>query len=298
MELVCGGSSKQIIPENNPMKISGLIKRLEPLALKLAGRLPLCPWASVWFSLDPRTLSVHPPEMKIEVVAEEGALKKLRFDQKHESWFPASTRINLELWNEYLSVFWQHPSNAHYYLTHGTEIKPGDICQALAAGAAKVICVEPNPDMMRCLEKTFAGEIKAGRVVIRQTALGAFRGSASFSFDSAFPAFGQIGGEDQVAGRTVRVETLDAICEELGLARVDFIKMDIEGAEIQAMDGARALMMKHHPKLAITTYHRAFDFRCLEALLSSLAYRHIQAVGITKFGGNLSRPSMLHAAFL
>ena len=97
-------------------------------------------------------------------------------------------------------------------------------------------------------------------------------------------------------GRIVRVETLDNICDELGIAKVDLIKMDIEGAEIQAIEGARSLLTKHHSKLAITTYHRAFDFRCLQAILASLGFRQIQAAGITKFGGNHWRPAILHAA--
>ncbi|MFZ1073955.1 MAG: FkbM family methyltransferase [Verrucomicrobiia bacterium] len=288
------------------MKIAGLIKRVEPLVLKLSGRLTLCPWTSVLFALDPRTLGVHSPEMNIEVTGEDGALKKLRFGSRHESWFPASTRVNLELWNEYLSVFWQHRSNAHFYLNHGTVIRPGDVVidcgccegffvfQALEAGASKVIGIEPNPEMVHCLEKTFAEEIKAGRVVIQAAALGSFHGQASFSFNAAYPAFGQVG--DQAGGQPVAVETLVSICERLKLDRVDFVKMDIEGAEIQAMEGALPVLAKFHPKLAITTYHRAFDFRCLEALLRTAGYKHIRAVGITKFGGDHNRPILLHTA--
>lgn len=66
--------------------------------------------------------------------------------------------------------------------------------QALEAGAARVIGIEPNPGMVQCLEKTFAPEIAAGRVTIVSAALGAFRGRAAFSFDAEYPAFGQIGG--------------------------------------------------------------------------------------------------------
>jgi len=161
-----------------------------------------------------------------------------------------------------------------------------------------VIGIDPNPDMVRCLEKTFATEIKTGRVVIRQAALGAFSGTAAFSFDSAFPAFGQIGGENMAEGRTVRVETLDSICDKLGIAKVDFIKMDIEGAEIQAVEGAMSLLTKHHPKLAITTYHRAFDYAAIRALVLASGYAHIKPVGVTARrtgGGELFYPSLLHA---
>lgn len=288
------------------MNWGGLIKRFEPLALKVSGRLPLCPWRSVFRSLDPRTVGVHPPVMRIEVVVEEGGFKKLRFGGKHEAWFPVAARVNAELWSEYLSVFWAHPANAHYYLSHGTPVRPGDVVidggccegffvhQALEAGAARVIGIEPNPGMVQCLEKTFAAEIKAGRVTIVSAALGAFRGRAAFSFDAAYPAFGQIGGA--APGEGVAVETLAGICERLGLAQVDFVKMDIEGAEIQAAEGALPILKKLHPKLAITTYHREFDFACLKAVLVAAGYRSIQPVGCTEFGqASRFRPVMVHA---
>lgn len=282
------------------------IKRFKPLALKLVGRLPLCPWRSVLSGLDPRTLRVHPPSMQIKVVAEEEAFKQLRFADKHESWFPNQARVSLELWSEYLSVFWRHPCNAHYYLSHGTPIVPGDVVldcgacegffvfQALEAGASQVICVEPNAGMVRCLERTFAAEIAAGRVVIVPAALGAFRGRASFAFDAAYPAFGQLGSESE--GETVAVETVAGLCQRLKLKRLDFVKMDIEGAEIQAVEGALPVLRKYHPKLAITTYHREFDFACLKALLGACGYASIRPVGVTTFGTkDRYRPTLVHA---
>ncbi len=38
-----------------------------------------------------------------------------------------------------------------------------------------------------------------------------------------------------------------------------FIKMDIEGAEVAALHGARGLVSRHRPRLAITVYHYAHD---------------------------------------
>lgn len=38
-----------------------------------------------------------------------------------------------------------------------------------------------------------------------------------------------------------------------------FIKMDIEGAETHALDGARKMISKHRPRLAISAYHRPCD---------------------------------------
>ncbi len=60
-------------------------------------------------------------------------------------------------------------------------------------------------------------------------------------------------------GRTSTI-TIEQALREAGLDRVDFIKMDIEGAELNALKGAEAAIRKHRPKLAISLYHRPDDF--------------------------------------
>jgi len=54
--------------------------------------------------------------------------------------------------------------------------------------------------------------------------------------------------------------TIDDLCEQKKLEKVDFIKMDIEGAEQNAIKGAEKTIKKFKPKLAISIYHSMDDF--------------------------------------
>ncbi len=54
--------------------------------------------------------------------------------------------------------------------------------------------------------------------------------------------------------------TIDDFVAGHGLTKVDFIKMDIEGAESFALKGALETIRKFRPKLAIATYHSLDDF--------------------------------------
>lgn len=49
--------------------------------------------------------------------------------------------------------------------------------------------------------------------------------------------------------------TIDGFCEEKKIQKLDFIKMDIEGAEVEAIEGALETILKFKPNFAIASYH-------------------------------------------
>lgn len=77
---------------------------------------------------------------------------------------------------------------------------------------------------------------------------------------------------DKKEGLTVEVETLsiDDMVRQRKLERVDFIKADIEGAELQALRGAEDVLRTYKPKLAIALYHRLEDFAEIPKYIASL----------------------------
>lgn len=56
--------------------------------------------------------------------------------------------------------------------------------------------------------------------------------------------------------QTIQVEPLDS----LGLTPPTLIKIDIEGAEPLALEGARKTIARYHPRLAVAIYHQSPDF--------------------------------------
>ncbi|PLY07525.1 MAG: FkbM family methyltransferase [Arcobacter sp.] len=56
--------------------------------------------------------------------------------------------------------------------------------------------------------------------------------------------------------QALNIDTIDNLIKE----RVDFIKLDIEGAEQDTIEGAQNTINKYHPILAICIYHKAEDW--------------------------------------
>jgi FkbM family methyltransferase len=55
-------------------------------------------------------------------------------------------------------------------------------------------------------------------------------------------------------GIMVDADTLDNVLSGLGISKVDFVKMDIEGAEIEALEGASEALKKTS-KIVVASYH-------------------------------------------
>lgn len=58
--------------------------------------------------------------------------------------------------------------------------------------------------------------------------------------------------------------------DDLGLDRVDRLKLDVEGAEPQALRGAARTLARDRPRLAVAAYHRDDDLAVLPPLIHGL----------------------------
>lgn len=63
-----------------------------------------------------------------------------------------------------------------------------------------------------------------------------------------------------VPDRTAPFRSLDSLVWDGTVPRVDFLKMDIEGSELEALEGAVSTIKRFRPRLAISIYHHAKDY--------------------------------------
>jgi len=140
---------------------------------------------------------------------------------------------------------------------------------ALDNGASIVVAVEPAPYKEPCLRRNFEREIAAGRVIVYPKGVWDKEASLTLYDDSVVE-------KRETTGTVVPLTTIDHLVAELHLPRVDFIKMDIEGAEKQALTGARQTIQKYHPRMSIATEHLPDDPVAIPQLVRSIAPYQLQ----------------------
>jgi len=82
--------------------------------------------------------------------------------------------------------------------------------------------------------------------------------------------------KDQQDSKASQVKTIsiDDFVSQNEVAKLDFIKMDIEGAELPALQGAEKVLRCFKPKLAICVYHSLNDFFDIPEYLYSLGLNY------------------------
>ncbi len=77
-----------------------------------------------------------------------------------------------------------------------------------------------------------------------------------------------VGSHQNCNGNTI-VKAVD-IDRIVGEKKVSFIKMDVEGSEMNALIGASKTIRRDHPRLAICIYHKEIDFIKLSSYILQL----------------------------
>lgn len=132
----------------------------------------------------------------------------------------------------------------------GTSIRFIEECEKNNIKNFKILAFEPDyASYQKCLDiqKKYSG------YSFQLYNLGLWSESATLYFDEGKGASSQITQKETAT--SIKTDSLDNCVSE----KVTFIKMDIEGAELEALKGSKEIIKKYRPKLAICIYHKKED---------------------------------------
>ncbi len=137
----------------------------------------------------------------------------------------------------------------------------GDTAKEFAAQTKnsykQIIAVEPD-------KKNFSKLLQTASQLhdMRCENIGIWDHCGSLSFSGGGGRAGCITPDEAIDVETskkynISVNTIDNI---VGDSDITYIKMDVEGAEHEALDGGKNTIKRCHPKLAVSAYHKTHDF--------------------------------------
>lgn len=136
-------------------------------------------------------------------------------------------------------------------------------------GAKKVYAFEISPNNLKIMKETFSNNNCEDVGESVPLALSNQEGEIYFNADKTNPGAGVISSVKQNNSIVVPVTTIDNFCEKNSIIP-NFIKMDIEGAEFDALRGAVNTIKQYRPKLAICLYHYIEDMWRIPLLINNI----------------------------
>jgi FkbM family methyltransferase len=141
------------------------------------------------------------------------------------------------------------------------------------SGTGRVIALEPDPDNFLQLQRIVARSGRSEVVDLFEGAAAETRGTSYLVRNPYHPADHRLGEH----GVPISAYTLDDLLAERGWPPVSLIKIDVQGAEVRVLKGAKETLRRLHPALYIEIDDRAlaeggFSATQLVADLSALGY--------------------------
>ncbi|MCZ7551702.1 MAG: FkbM family methyltransferase [Anaerolineales bacterium] len=239
--------------------------------------------------------------MKPEIVSQEKLFNLVEIMGTRFFW-PADYDTK-GLASVYRDVFAPFEINPHAYESNKTRVLENEwlidagACEgffsqyALSRGA-NVLLIEPVKKLVEALSLTYENEIKQGKIQILHGALGPENGTIDISIPDGGPIVASIDpcwtiSKDwefyepdlgMTAKEKVQLFTIDEIVRQGIIPRVDYIKMDIENAEVGAILGAEKTLCSMKPKLSIAVYHDYYNARHIHSYIKKFNHNMLSII--------------------
>jgi len=192
-------------------------------------------------------------DWSLEGSASLGKLRELLYDEVSRETFDRVVALRRDLDIESMAVFSDRQDEQYFepfirlaatdvFLDVGAfDGFTTDCLRQIYGVEVDCLLFEPNPKMANLLRQKFKDNF---RLKIHECALADKSEVTSFIEDGSTSRVG-------LGMTAIKVETLDSF----DFDKVDFIKVDIEGAEASFIEGGRQTLARYQPQVAIACYH-------------------------------------------
>lgn len=150
-------------------------------------------------------------------------------------------------------VFYDLGANVGFY----------SLMAAVLSDPGKVYAFEPLPENLDYLNR----HIKLNHIrniEVLALTISNEEGSARFTLNKNL----EMGRLEPDGDLQVQITTLDSLLQRNAIAPPNCIKMDVEGAELRALLGAKECFAKHRPRLFLSTHSKELHRECCRLLTS------------------------------
>lgn len=120
--------------------------------------------------------------------------------------------------------------------------------------------------------------IRSGKVHIHQKGLWNTTESVPLIGSGGYMTLAPDAASAQITGR-IETTSIDEFVAEHGVESVDFLCLDVEGAEERALHGARKTIASHRLQLAVCIYHKKEDIFRLPLLMDEMLDDYVYHIG-------------------
>ena len=185
-------------------------------------------------------------------------------------------------------AIWAGTFEPEFSQTLHDAVRKGDVCYDIGgyrgymsgvfalAGASRVVVFEPLPANVTRLKRLMELNPELP-LQIEAMAVGKLDGEVTFKI-MPDQSMGKLADSTFQAGRTaaqeipVQLTRLDTCVFERGLPRPNLMKIDVEGAEADVLDGAARTLKEFRPRILIEAHSEALSLQCREKL-AALGYQ-------------------------
>ena len=262
-----------------------MVRRLRTFSSSARHRNARCTYRDAWAMSPPVEVVIAQRELRktLQVVKQDGPYELVR-TPAGEYWIPTRDIDTLAE-----TIVEQQRDE---YEGTGAGVQAGDVVldcganvglytrHALDKGAKLVVAIEMAPESLDCLRRNMAKDIADGRVVVYPKGVWNKDDELQLSSGSEWASTASSVALNRGAqGPKVPLTTIDKLVAELKLPSVDFVKMDIEGAEMEALQGAVETVRRFHPRMAISLEHRPTDPDRIPELVEKLWPNYVSVCG-------------------